>query len=151
MILPSHMQNLSSITHLQRTVIEPDHSDAGYTTRTRLSSTRYPLDKTDLHVNWNKQARNRESTHFNLQMIQTQTPPPPKHSESYHENNPYPDRHVGARINGEVITLPSHYYGTWGNSLPPREISVYTDGSRTKSQDTEATGSWAAVLHDDSF
>ena len=63
--LPTKVQNLASITHLQRTFIEPDHSDAGRTTRTRLNSTQYLLDKTDMHVNWNKQSRNRASTAFN--------------------------------------------------------------------------------------
>ena len=49
LILPSKVQDLAMITHLQRTVAEPDQSDAGWTTRLRLHSTRYPLEQTDMH------------------------------------------------------------------------------------------------------
>jgi hypothetical protein len=132
------VQNLASITHLQRTVIEPDHSDAGRTTRARLNSTAYPLDKTDMHVNWNEKLRNRASTTFQLEMIQSVAPPLPCHWEN-HREHPASKNHITAKIQGQNITLPTHFYGTWGNSSPPREIAVYTDGSRKDSQHEQTT------------
>jgi hypothetical protein len=148
--LPTKVQNLASITHLQRTVVEADHSDAGRTTRARLNTSPYPLNKTDMHVNWNKQSRNRASKAFNLEMIQSAATPPPSHWEN-HRDNPASKNQITAKVQGQNITLPTHFYGTWGNSSPTREVAVYTDGSRKEEKNEKPTGSWAAILHDDLY
>jgi ribonuclease HI len=149
LILPSKVQDLAMITHLQRTVAAPDQSDAGWTTRLRLRSTRYPLEQTDMHVNWNKSARNRASTRHKLELLDTPTPNPPKHWENIRAY-PYQAGCIQANIEGQAHTLPTDFYGTWGEAVTPKTVAVYTDGSM-KSTSTKTSGAWAAVLHDDSY
>jgi ribonuclease HI len=83
-------------------------------------------------------------------MAKLVAPPLPRHWEN-HMDNPASTNQIAAKVQGETITLPTHFYGTWGNSSPSKDIAVYTDGSRKKSQDKEPTGSWAAILHDDLY
>jgi hypothetical protein len=148
--LPSEIQNLAAITHLQRTAAEPEHSDAGWTTRLRLRHTKCVLDPTDAQVNWSKQTRIKAGNTFHLELIDAPPFLPPQHWEG-NMAYPYAARTLETKIQGKTMALPTDFFGTWGASTPQVEVAVYTDGSKKATDNQESTGSWAAILHDDSY
>jgi len=138
-------EHIALIAHFQKTLAEPEKSDAGYTTRLRIEDHIYPLWFKDLQLNRNRELRNITQKTLHIKLKPTPQNPLPKHWERI-ADNPEPHETIKATLQGETYELPTSWYGTWGGDLPQKEITVYTDGSRKATKDN-TTASWAAVRH----